>query len=528
MTKHFLRLYLFVLLPLLLLGIFSPLQPLFDRWVATLAEEQFRGTYYLLERELRALPQSEWPKRVEEMALHFGRELKLVRLDSTQVSEKERKALLADGHAYTRRDAIHAHAWWRIGDSDYVIYNGFSESRREETDRDTSGTAYLIKHYLESYDDVQQGVRELAPHFGFPLALKHEAELNFDAEQKALLDQGKIVGSGNRGVRVEIYYGRAGRGDWILVAGPLDDHGINERAMFAFVLMLIVLIALMVFIWLRPVWRDLKRLKADAALLGEGDLTVRTSVPKRSTMHLLATTFNRMAESIQQLVEGQKELVHAVSHEFKTPVARLRFALEMLRDHGAETNRERYLGSMESDLDELESLIGELLTHARYDRPDMALHAEPVELLKWLEQRIADHRRGNPALIIFLEDLGVSEKVLFDKTAMEKLFNNLLSNGLRHARTQVRVTARCDGEYVEVCVEDDGSGIPEEECEAVFNPFYRLDNSRERSSGGSGLGLAIVKRIIERHGGTVSCNSSNLGGARFCVHWPANLKNEKE
>jgi len=520
MTKHFLRLYLLVLVPLLALILSSPLTPLIDHWVSVLAEEQYRGTHYLLERELESMPQSEWPKRVEQLAAHFGRELKLARFDSPLLSEEERQALHERGHIYTRQDALHAYAWWRIGDSDYAVYTGFGESPEMQAHRDALGTAYLIERYLDSYGDLQQGVRELAPHFGFPLALKHEAELNFDAAQKALLDQGMIIGGGE-GARAGIYYSRTGRGDWVFVAGPLDDHNINERIMLAFATIPTVLIALALLFWLRPLWRDLKRLKSDAAHLGEGDLAVRTVVPKSSTLHLLADTFNRMAESIQRLVEGQKELAHAVSHEFKTPVARLRFALEMLRNHSGEADRERYFGSMESDLDELEGLIGELLTHARYDRPDLALHLEPVDLPQWLERRVADHRRGNPDVIIRVEDSGVGEPVAIDRTAMEKLFNNLLANGVRHACSQVRVAVRRDGGSVEVCVEDDGPGVPENECEAIFNPFYRLDDSRERGGGGSGLGLAIVRRIAERHGGTVQCDSSELGGARFCVRWPA-------
>lgn len=528
MTKHFLRLYLLVLVPLLALILSSPLTPLINRWVASLAEEQYRGTYYLLQKELEALPESDWPGRVDELAKQFGRELKLARLDSKEISEEERQALHDRGHIYVRSNVLHAYAWWRIADSDYAIYTGFGESLEAQTDREASGTAYLIRHYLDKYDDLEQGVRELAPHFGFPLALKHESEMHFDAAQKALLDRGMII-CGGKGVRADVYYGRTGRGDWLLVAGPIDDHAINERAMVAFAIMPSVLIALLLLLWLRPMWRDLKRLKADATHLGEGDLTVRTVVPKKSsTLHLLATTFNQMADSIQQLVEGQKELVHAVSHEFKTPVARLRFALEMLRDHPEERDRERYLGSMESDLVELEGLIGELLTHARYDRPDLAIHPEPIDLVQWLEQRAADHRRGNNDIAITVENNGVDGPVMFDPVAMEKLINNLLGNALRYARSQVEVTARCDGEQVEFCVDDDGPGIPEEECETVFNPFYRLDESRERSSGGSGLGLAIVRRIAERHEGKVSCDKSILGGARFCVRWPATEKQEAE
>ena len=520
MTKHFLRLYLLVLIPLMVLLFASPLQPLFDRWVSVLAEEQFRGTYYLLERELNALPQSEWPAHVEEMAKHFGRDLKLVKIDSALISDEERETLRQNGHVYNRQDAIHAYAWWRVADSDYVIYNGIHESREVQIDRDASGTAYLIRRYLENYTDLQQGIRELSPHFGFPLALKKEADLKFDAKQKALLDQGLIIGDGGR-ESAEIYYGRVGCDDLVLVAGPIDDHGINVKAMIAFVTMLVVLIAMLLLFWLRPFWRDLKQLKSDATQLGDGNLAIRTVVPKNSTLHLLAMTFNRMAESIQQLVEGQKELTHAVSHEFKTPVARLRFAMEMLRDHPQEADRERYLSGMESDIDELECLIGELLTHARYDRPDLALHPEPLDLVQWLEQRAADHRRGNHDIALVVENGGIHAPVMFDPTAMEKLFNNLLANAQRYARSLVRVTLAFDAGDVEVCVEDDGPGIPEEECEAVFNPFYRLDESRERSSGGSGLGLAIVRRIAERHHGTVSCSKSILGGARFCVRWPA-------
>ncbi|HEY0633759.1 MAG TPA: histidine kinase dimerization/phospho-acceptor domain-containing protein, partial [Gammaproteobacteria bacterium] len=439
MIRLFFHLYLAVFFPLLVLMLLpvNPLMPLIDRWVEVLTEEQYRGTFYLLEQELQALPQQQWAAHVKVLNEGFGRKLYLVRLDDTNISEATRQALLSSGHAYLSTP-IHQ-AWSRVGRSDYALVLALDETLEERGHRNAVGTAQLIRHHLQQFDDPMVGMRKLASHFGFPLLLRHESELHLEASQWSRLHEGRMVrvvpkpGS-------EMIYGLLGRADWVIVAGPLDDHGLSERAQLLFALAPATLLALAVLFWLRPLWRDLQRLNGTASRFGAGELAVRSQLPRRSTLTLLATTFNGMAESIQRLIEGQKELSHAVSHEFKTPVARLRFALEMLRDAPSESERQRYLRSVENDLDELETLIGELLSHARYDRPDLALNLRPVDLTEWLLRRVADHRRGNPRLNIGVEAAVLPQRVVMDEKAMDKLLNNLLSNATRYARSQIQVS----------------------------------------------------------------------------------------
>ena len=519
MIRVFFHLYLWVVLPLvaLLLLPSSPLTGLFNHWVEKVVDEQYAGTFHLLERDLKALPPDQWPARVEELATHFGRELKLARLDSPDLSDRVQDRLRDTGQAYVPDPT--PHLWRRVADSDYALHIAFTETQREEAHRDANGTAYLIREYLSGYDNPQDGLRDLAPHFGFPLAFKRAGEVELSESQRADLERGLLV-SVDLAPGRELYYGKLGGKDWVLVAGPLDDHALTQRVKIAFATLPAAVLALAVLLWLRPLWRDLKRLNRTAATFGQGDLAVRSALPKRSTLHLLSTTFNAMADGIQRSIEGQKELTHAVSHEFKTPVARLRFALEMLREDPTETDRERYLDSIDNDLGELEALIGELLTHARYDRPDLALKRAPVAFADWLRRRVGEFQAFQPRLRIDVDDRDAPARVAMDVRAMDKLINNLLANAVRHARQRVYVVASADAGFLRLTVTDDGPGIPEAEHEAVFRPFYRVDAGRDRDASGTGLGLAIVRRIAERHGGTVRCETSELGGARLVVRWP--------
>jgi signal transduction histidine kinase len=218
-----------------------------------------------------------------------------------------------------------------------------------------------------------------------------------------------------------------------------------------------------------------------------------------------------------QLIDGHKELTNAVSHELKTPVARLRFAHEMLLEQPTPVDQKRYLENIDRDLGELESLISELLTHARYDRADYSIHQDSHVLRGWLESLVLEFSDLYSRLKFNLSIEAGVKTARFDKRAMSRVIRNLLSNGARYAESKVDILVIHDVEGISFCVDDNGCGVSEGDRLNIFEPFVRLDSSRQRGSGGTGLGLAIIKRIVERHGGSVVCEQSDLGGARFVV-----------
>jgi signal transduction histidine kinase len=270
-----------------------------------------------------------------------------------------------------------------------------------------------------------------------------------------------------------------------------------------------------------PFWRNLKKILAAAGSFGEGDLSTRVQIKQHSALMPVAGAFNRMADRIQQLINSHRELTRAVSHELRTPLARIRFSLEIQDGAGSIEERRRHKEGMQKDVDELETMIAELLTYARFDSRLPGLHQEPLPLMPWLREICAYLAVELESVRFNLRAVEVSDTftAYLDPRHMGRAVSNLLCNAARYAHAQVDLSVECADNRISLHVDDDGPGIPEAARERVFEPFMRLDESRNRESGGFGLGLAIVQRIAEWHGGHASVTQSPLGGARFTLQW---------
>ena len=225
-----------------------------------------------------------------------------------------------------------------------------------------------------------------------------------------------------------------------------------------------------------------------------------------------------MAENINTLVASKKQLIDGIAHELRTPLVRLRYRLEM-----SENLTDAESAALNRDVGQLESLIEELLTYARLDRPRVDLHLQSFDLAQWLRLYIADVQSMQPHTQIALDIPQLQNTGSADMRLMERVLDNLVNNALRYASERLRVSLWFDGTTGILQVEDDGPGIPADERQRVFEPFVRLDPSRDRATGGCGLGLAIVHSIAQALQGQVVIESSPLGGAsvRFC--WPVDL-----
>jgi len=164
-------------------------------------------------------------------------------------------------------------------------------------------------------------------------------------------------------------------------------------------------------------------------------------------------------------------------------------------------------------------LIEELLTYARLDRPQNELKLSSPDLSAWIRSHIDDVQSVNPQRTLLLDN-SPGDYGALDMRLMERVLDNLVNNALRYSESRLRISLHLNGSEASLAVEDDGPGIAAAERERVFEPFVRLDPSRDRATGGCGLGLAIVHSIVQAMGGRVSCDESDLGGAKFCFSWP--------
>lgn len=292
---------------------------------------------------------------------------------------------------------------------------------------------------------------------------------------------------------------------------PLVDY-IN----FLYPVLLFALITLCWMIWLQFRIAGLEKV---IAKFSNGDLTHRTPEGYFS-LGTLSTSFNKMADCLQRLIQSHKQLTNAVSHELRSPIGRIRFQLEMLSKLTVKsTPNDRYIVGISDDLDEMETLIEELLTYAKMERTEPLVTLETVDITRWLldsKNRLDLDTRSAINLTVSNDRLYVS----LDQLLMYRLLRNLVCNADRAARTRIEIGFEQSNGYNRLWVDDDGDGIPEDQRTLIFEPFARVDTSRNRDSGGFGLGLAIAAQITRCHHGTTSVHSSPYGGARLLVEWP--------
>jgi signal transduction histidine kinase len=292
-------------------------------------------------------------------------------------------------------------------------------------------------------------------------------------------------------------------GRWLVARQK--QRRLGHAGAFVILALLAVAVAIGAFPLVRRLTRRLERLRAGVEGLGAGDLRARVRVEGRDEVAGLATSFNRAADRIEALVGAQRTLLAGASHELRSPLARIRVALELM---GAE--RPDLRDRVARDIAELDELIGELLLASRLQAVEELDRSEEVDLLGLVAEEAARHAA---------EVTGEPVTVRGDARLLRRLVRNLIENAARHGAPPVEASVHASGGRVHLRVCDRGPGVPEDERERIFAPFYR-PSSRPAADGGSGLGLALVREISRRHGGGVRCLGRDGGGSCFEVDLP--------
>jgi len=244
---------------------------------------------------------------------------------------------------------------------------------------------------------------------------------------------------------------------------------------------------------------------------GAGDLSARVGSTRRDELGQLARTFDRMANRIETLVGAERRLLLDISHELRSPLARLGVAVELARSG---ENLEAHLNRIQKESDRLNTLVGELLQVTRAEGDPNSLRRDPIRLDELVAQLVEDAQIEASAHGCELEYArGEPVTVQGDPELLRRAVENVLRNAIRYSppREPVEVTlARQNGRVV-VDVRDRGPGVPEESLARIFDAFYRVDSDRNRVSGGIGLGLSIARRAIQLHKGTIRARNARPG-----------------
>jgi two-component system sensor histidine kinase CpxA len=271
------------------------------------------------------------------------------------------------------------------------------------------------------------------------------------------------------------------------------------------------------------------KLRAATQQLAAGDLSARVGAARnrrRDELADLGRDFDVMAERIESLMASQKRLLHDISHELRSPLARLKIALELARaSDGPEA--EWALERIEREADRLNDLIGQLLTLARLDSDSEKTDNDSVNLKRLVEEIALDAdfeaRNYNRSVeVVASQDCSITGNEQLLRSAVENVVRNAVSYTAEGTAVEVALRRRDthEGAKAVITVLDKGRGVPQAVLANIFRPFYRVGDARDRQSGGIGLGLSISHRAVQAHGGTVTASNAPSGGLLVEIQLP--------
>jgi two-component system, OmpR family, sensor histidine kinase CpxA len=330
-------------------------------------------------------------------------------------------------------------------------------------------------------------------------------------------------------VRVgQILRGSGGR-DYIfateLPAGPRAAFGMDRTAVLLRFAVALSVSGFICYLLTAYITGPILRLRQAAQQLAGGMLSTRAaaSIERRGDeLGALGRDFNTMAARIEELISRQRQLIFDISHELRSPLARLNVALDLAREGKA---GDLPFNHMESDLVRLNEMIGRLLTLARLDTTAVPTEMSCVNLTELVHQIVDDARfeaqKRNVAVIMAAPEHCYARG---NPELVHSAIENIVRNAIRYTEpaTSVDVSLELDDKSnVLLVIRDHGKGVPENDLERIFQPFYRVAEARDRESGGTGLGLAIADRVIRIHGGTIRAENAHPSGLKVTIGIPA-------
>jgi len=306
---------------------------------------------------------------------------------------------------------------------------------------------------------------------------------------------------------------------------PFGVHGIPGLG----ILIGIISSGLVCYLLARYLTSPIARLRAATQQLASGDLSARAGMPgsrRRDETAELVRDFDRMAERIQTLVTAQQRLLTDISHELRSPLARLSVALELARQRSG-SDAATALDRIDRETTRLNEMIQRLLTLVRLEGGDDSLEKSPVHLRQVIQEIAKDAAFEAQSRRCHVEVEASADCVVTGSPSLlHSAIENVVRNAIRYTEEGTTVTVQLDhsqapgGSEAIIRVIDSGPGVPEESLEKLFRPFYRIDDARGRQTGGVGLGLAITARAVSLHGGTVLAANRPEGGLSLEIRLP--------
>lgn len=294
---------------------------------------------------------------------------------------------------------------------------------------------------------------------------------------------------------------------WLVLGRP----PFRQWAFVPYYLLILVSVALVCWLLASRIAAPLRELNSAVQRFGHGELDARVRSNGRDEIGALSQSFDQMADRIQTLLVAERRLLQDISHELRSPLARLSFAAELIR---TAPDREAAVARLRKEIERLTSLVASLIEVTRAEGDPSDQPSSVLRLDQLLGQVVEDCQLDAQS-----HNCGISYRpstqitVRGNQELLRRAVENILRNAIRHtpAGTNVEVFIQTNSKEAEVTLRDQGTGVPEASLGRIFDPFYRVDDSRDGASGGVGLGLAIARRAVLVHHGTIQAENSNPG-----------------
>ncbi|WP_299796439.1 ATP-binding protein [uncultured Shewanella sp.] len=303
--------------------------------------------------------------------------------------------------------------------------------------------------------------------------------------------------------------------EYALTVGPFDDMTLAYAAEI-FTWLFALLTAIATFILLD--YQDKKSLKrlSDSLCIGDTPSPPQLSIESlQAQAELMSVTNRQKSTALDQLLITQRDLLHGVAHEFRSPLARMEFAIELLEE-ADEDKRLQLKGQLERSIKELDELVKQVLRYSRLQHDGAELELNSIGSTELIERSVEKVQHFYPNIRFNIDDLSQCQ-FRCDIKLMVIALSNILRNAGRFAHTRCLITVESHNDTLTISIQDDGPGLAPGKKKQIFEPFTRLDPSRSRDSGGYGLGLAIVQSIVHKHDGSIKVEDAPIGGANFII-----------
>jgi signal transduction histidine kinase len=288
----------------------------------------------------------------------------------------------------------------------------------------------------------------------------------------------------------------------------------ERRRVVIVLLTLLTLILAGAFLSIRWILRPVRWLHEGVREVGRGNLKHRVPVKRSDELKALAEAFNDMTDRIRDMLHAKEQLMLDVSHELRSPITRMKVALEFLPEGQAKD-------SLKSDIAEMETMINEILETARLHHLHGNLKRQLINLADHLKEILVDYAKQPPGVQAGEFPAGIELDV--DPEQVKTVFQNILTNAVKFSDPDdkpVMISVIMQANFTVVRILDHGIGIPPDELPFIFEPFYRVDKSRSKRTGGYGLGLSLCKTIMEAHGGRIEVDSKPGRGTCVSLFFP--------